>query len=239
MGPRSNYSMFLGDLSIFCTEQDIHDAFNVYGEILSIRVLKHKETERALSYGFIQFSCETAAVTAMNEMQGFVLKGRPLRWYPYMCYLSLFWEFKEFFCCFFRIRWAVSPKQPIKSDPRPHQCVATIFVKFASQTGVIVNEEMLRNHFSVFGAVVDTTIRTITIDEVTTYSPTVWSPCFFIQVSYCYAISHFFACCLSDCTYRSTIDPKAMDLWTLITVGGTTKGSRLHTELATSCTTPH
>jgi cold-inducible RNA-binding protein len=76
---RSNYALFLGDLSIFCTEKDIEDAFQQYGEIVNIRIQRSKETARALSYGFIEFSCETAAVTAMNEMNGFVLKGRPLR----------------------------------------------------------------------------------------------------------------------------------------------------------------
>lgn len=79
MRPRSNYALFLGDLSIFCTEKDIEDAFSSYGEIVNVRIQRSKETSRALSYGFIEFSCETAAVTAMNEMNSYVLKGRPLR----------------------------------------------------------------------------------------------------------------------------------------------------------------
>ena len=77
--PKSNYALFLGDLSIFCCEKDIEDAFASYGDIFNVRIQRSKETSRALSYGFIEFSCETAAVTAMNEMNGFVLKGRPLR----------------------------------------------------------------------------------------------------------------------------------------------------------------
>lgn len=77
--PRSNYALFLGDLSIFCCEKDIEEAFESYGEIVNVRIQRSKETSRALSYGFIEFSCETAAVTAMNEMNSFVLKGRPLR----------------------------------------------------------------------------------------------------------------------------------------------------------------
>ena len=39
-------------------------------------------------------------------------------------------------------------------------------MKFASQTGIIVTEQLLREHFSAYGEVLDTTIRTITIDEV-------------------------------------------------------------------------
>lgn len=76
---KSNYALFLGDLSIFCTEKDIEEAFQQFGEIVNIRIQRSKETSRALSYGFIEYSCETAAVSAMNEMNGYVLKGRPLR----------------------------------------------------------------------------------------------------------------------------------------------------------------
>jgi Mg2+/Co2+ transporter CorB len=65
-----------------------------------------------------------------------------------------------------RIRWAAKRNQPVKSENEALQTAATIFVKFASQTGIIVSEEILREHFSVFGKVLDTTIRTITIDDV-------------------------------------------------------------------------
>jgi RNA recognition motif-containing protein len=76
----ASYALFLGDLSIFCTESDIEATFSPFGEILCVRIQKSKETSRALSYGFIEFTCETAAVTAMNELNGYVLKGRPLRY---------------------------------------------------------------------------------------------------------------------------------------------------------------
>lgn len=77
--PKSSHGLFLGDLSIFCCEKDIENAFAKYGHILSVRIQRSKEDARALSYGFIEFASETAAVTAMNEMNGFVLIGRPLR----------------------------------------------------------------------------------------------------------------------------------------------------------------
>ena len=54
----------------------------------------------------------------------------------------------------------------MKSDNPALHNAATIFVKFASQTGIVVTEEILREHFSTYGKVLDTTIRTITIDEV-------------------------------------------------------------------------
>ena len=71
-------------------------------------------------------------------------------------------------CYYFihRIRWAAKRNQPVKSENTALHTAATIFVKFASSTGIIVSEELLREHFSVYGKILDTTIRTITIDEV-------------------------------------------------------------------------
>lgn len=57
----------------------------------------------------------------------------------------------------------------MKSENAALQTAATIFVKFASQTGIIVSEQLMREHFSAFGHILDATIRTITIDEVRHY----------------------------------------------------------------------
>jgi len=54
----------------------------------------------------------------------------------------------------------------VKSENTALHTAATIFVKFASQTGIIVSEALMRDHFSVYGEILDATIRTITIDEV-------------------------------------------------------------------------
>jgi RNA recognition motif-containing protein len=76
---RDGCSLFLGDLSIFCTEKDIEDAFQQFGEIVEVRVQRSKETARALSYGFIEFADSSSAEAALNSMNNYVLKGRPLR----------------------------------------------------------------------------------------------------------------------------------------------------------------
>jgi RNA recognition motif-containing protein len=77
---RDGCSLFLGDLSIFCTEKDIEDAFHQFGEIVEVRVQRSKETARALSYGFIEFADSPSAEAALNSMNNYVLKGRPLRY---------------------------------------------------------------------------------------------------------------------------------------------------------------
>jgi RNA recognition motif-containing protein len=77
---RDRCTLFLGDLSLFCTEKDVEDAFTQFGQIVEVRIQRSKETARALSYGFIEFSEPTVAQTALNSMNNYVLKGRPLRY---------------------------------------------------------------------------------------------------------------------------------------------------------------
>jgi RNA recognition motif-containing protein len=88
---RDKCSLFLGDLSLFCTEKDIEDAFGKFGKIVEVRIQRSKETARALSYGFIEFSEPAFAEAALNSMHNYVLKGRPLRYLkpPLARYFSL------------------------------------------------------------------------------------------------------------------------------------------------------
>jgi RNA recognition motif-containing protein len=47
--------------------------------MVEVRIQRSKETARALSYGFIEFSEPAFAEAALNSMNNYVLKGRPLR----------------------------------------------------------------------------------------------------------------------------------------------------------------
>jgi RNA recognition motif-containing protein len=74
-------TLFLGDLSAFCSENDIHQIFRPFGEILEIKIMRSEETMRNLSYGFIKFSNPSNAKKAMNCLNGTLFCGRHLR-YP-------------------------------------------------------------------------------------------------------------------------------------------------------------
>ena len=76
---KPSFALFLGDLSIFCTESDVQEVFAPFGEIVSVKLQRSKDDSRGLSYGFISFTTKSAAAAAMNNVNGFVLKGRPLR----------------------------------------------------------------------------------------------------------------------------------------------------------------
>lgn len=76
---QSKSSLFIGDLAIFCTEEDIRRMFSPFGEISEVKIIKSEETSRNLSYGFITFVTVEAAAEALSRLNGQLLCGRPMR----------------------------------------------------------------------------------------------------------------------------------------------------------------
>lgn len=73
------FCLFLGDLSYFCSEQDLRDAFEPFGTITDIRIIRNKATKKSLSYGFVDFHHAISATNAMREMQGKLVCGRAIK----------------------------------------------------------------------------------------------------------------------------------------------------------------
>lgn len=89
---QSKSSLFIGDLAIFCTEDDIFRAFSPFGEITEVKIIKSEETSRNLSYGFISFASVESAADALNYLNGQLLCGRPMRYV-----ISLLYPFRANF----------------------------------------------------------------------------------------------------------------------------------------------
>lgn len=75
----NHYTLFVGDLSIFSTEDDLQDLFAPFGDLIEAKVIRCEETKKNLSYGFVKFGSYEAAINAMSQVNGHVLGGRPLR----------------------------------------------------------------------------------------------------------------------------------------------------------------
>ena len=70
---------------------------------------------------------------------------------------------------FFRIRWAASKKNPVrKRDIREDlEERISMHVKFSSyKIDKVITEELIRNLFSIYGEVCDTTIKQVSVDRV-------------------------------------------------------------------------
>lgn len=77
-------TLFVGDLSIFCEENDIKEMFVKYGELDEVKIIRCEETNKNLSYGFVKYSKHESAVLALKELNGVLLVGRPMRYKIYI-----------------------------------------------------------------------------------------------------------------------------------------------------------
>lgn len=82
-------SLFLGDLSVYCSEKDVKELFLPYGPIEAIKLKRGSNDRNHLSYGFVRFISAESAENALKSLTGVVFLGRPLRY-----------QFNAFFCSF-------------------------------------------------------------------------------------------------------------------------------------------
>jgi RNA recognition motif-containing protein len=81
-------TIFVGNLSIYCSESELAEIFSAFGKIESIH-LKKKE-QGNLSYCFVKFTQRAAAEYAIASLNGNILHGRPLRFeYSLVCLIGL------------------------------------------------------------------------------------------------------------------------------------------------------
>jgi RNA recognition motif-containing protein len=70
-------TLFVGDLSAFCTEAQLYETFRRFGDIESIKLMRNKKN-KPMGYGFVTYvdldSCHRALV-----MDGNLFLGRPIR----------------------------------------------------------------------------------------------------------------------------------------------------------------
>ncbi len=74
-------TLFLGDLSVICDEENLYDLFRHYGDIETIQLKKSdRDPQRAhLGFGFIKFSTRESAERAMQDLNGYFYLGRAMR----------------------------------------------------------------------------------------------------------------------------------------------------------------
>lgn len=71
-------TLFIGDLSVYCSEADVESLFGQFGPIEKITIKRGMTGSTNLSYGFIKFHRRESAETAIR-MNGFMFLGRAMR----------------------------------------------------------------------------------------------------------------------------------------------------------------
>ena len=141
MGSKS--TLFLGDLSSVCTEEDIEKVFSPYGKIRHIRIQRSPGSCSSLGYGFVRMGNPVEAQRAKDELNGYLLCGRKIR-------------IRD---AAFGVGGELSTKAPPKNS---------LFVRFtALARNAYTDEEKIRQIYSNLGLISDVSIRESKLDKKT------------------------------------------------------------------------
>lgn len=69
-------NLYVGSLSYKATEDDLRDAFEPFGEVVSVSVIKDRETGQSRGFGFVEFATDDEGNEAMNALNGARILGR-------------------------------------------------------------------------------------------------------------------------------------------------------------------
>src|SRR2546426_6436178 len=71
-------NIFVGNLALTTTEQDLRQLFEPYGSVETIRIMTDRATGRSRGFGFVEMPDNRAAQTAIDALNGTSLAGRTL-----------------------------------------------------------------------------------------------------------------------------------------------------------------
>jgi len=70
--------IYVGNMSYSVTEEDLRQAFEAFGEIASVTIIKDKMSGQSKGFGFVEMGSAEQGQAAISEMNGKELKGRKL-----------------------------------------------------------------------------------------------------------------------------------------------------------------
>ena len=72
-------NIYVGNLSSEVTEDDLQQAFEAFGGITSVRIIKDKFSGASRGFGFVEMPAKAEAQAAISELNGQELKGQTLK----------------------------------------------------------------------------------------------------------------------------------------------------------------
>ena len=71
-------NIYVGNLSNEVTEEDLKQAFETFGEVESVKIIKDKYTDRSKGFGFVEMPSKAEGQSAIDDINGKELKGKAL-----------------------------------------------------------------------------------------------------------------------------------------------------------------
>ncbi|KAL7177182.1 hypothetical protein ACSBR2_030507 [Camellia fascicularis] len=75
----SSSKLFIGGLSYGTDDQSLRDAFSGFGDVVDAKVITDRDTGKSRGFGFVNFTSDESATSAMSSMDGQPLDGRTVR----------------------------------------------------------------------------------------------------------------------------------------------------------------
>ena len=72
-------NIYVGNLSYEVTEADLQEAFETFGQIESVKIIKDNYNDRSKGFGFVEMSNNAEAQSAISALNDKELKGRTLK----------------------------------------------------------------------------------------------------------------------------------------------------------------
>ncbi len=71
--------IYVGNLSQETTEDDLRQAFEVFGQVISVKIVRGRGSGESRGYGFVEMPNSDEGQTAISELNGKDLKGHIIK----------------------------------------------------------------------------------------------------------------------------------------------------------------
>lgn len=72
-------NLYVGNLNWQTTEADLQTAFEAYGQVSAVTIIKDKYTGQSRGFGFVEMADDTEGQAAIDGLNGKEIDGRTLR----------------------------------------------------------------------------------------------------------------------------------------------------------------
>lgn len=72
-------NIYVGNLSREISEEDLREAFEAFGQVTSVTIIKDKFSGEPRGFGFVEMPAKAEAQSAMTSLEDKELKGRILK----------------------------------------------------------------------------------------------------------------------------------------------------------------
>ena len=72
-------NMYIGNLAYNVTEEDLKEAFSVFGAIESVNIVKDRFSGQSKGFGFVDMPDNSEADKAIKALNGTMIKGRSIK----------------------------------------------------------------------------------------------------------------------------------------------------------------